>query len=54
MALSKTQEAFITKLRAVGNSELGVALDAPIWTYDDDFDRIEGVRRVNATQIEGD
>jgi hypothetical protein len=33
MALSKTQEAFITKLRAVGNSELGVALDDPICCY---------------------
>jgi hypothetical protein len=33
MALSKTQEAFITKVRAVGNSELGVALDDAICCY---------------------
>lgn len=33
MALSKTQEAFITKVRAVGNSDLGVALDDPICCY---------------------
>lgn len=33
MALSKTQEAFLTKVRAVGNSELGVALDDAICSY---------------------
>jgi len=33
MALSKTQEAFLTKVRAVGNSELGVALDDAIRCY---------------------
>lgn len=33
MALSKTQEAFITKVRAVGNSELGVPLDDPVCCY---------------------
>lgn len=43
------------KAQAWGDDEyvaLALALDAPIWTYDDDFDRIEGVRRVTAAQIE--
>ena len=33
MALSKTQEAFITKVRAVGGGELGVALDDATCSY---------------------
>ena len=44
-----------TKAQAWGDDEyvaLAIALDAPIWTYDDDFGRIEGVRRVTAAQIE--
>jgi len=43
------------KARAGGDDEyvaLALALEAPIWTYDDDFDRIQGVRRVTAAQIE--
>lgn len=43
------------KAQAWGDDEyvaLAIALDAPIWTYDDDFDRIEGLRRVTAAQIE--
>lgn len=43
------------KAQAWGDDEyvaLALALDAPIWTYDDDVDRIEGVRRVTAAQIE--
>ena len=33
MALSKTQEAFLTKVRAIGGGELGVALDDEICSY---------------------
>jgi hypothetical protein len=33
VALSKTQEALITKLKAVGNSELGITLDDEICCY---------------------
>jgi hypothetical protein len=33
MTLSKTQEAFITKVRAVGGGELGVALDDEVCSY---------------------
>lgn len=33
MALSKTQEAFLTKVRAVGGGELGVALDDDACSY---------------------
>jgi hypothetical protein len=33
MALSKTQEAFLTRVRAVGAGELGVALDDAICSY---------------------
>jgi hypothetical protein len=33
LALSKTQEAFLTKLQAVGNSELGVPLDDEVCCY---------------------
>lgn len=45
------------KAQAWGDDEyvaLALALDAPLWTYDDDFDRIEGIRRVTAAQIEGE
>lgn len=45
------------KAQAWGDDEyvaLALALDAPIWTYDDDFERIEGVRRITAAQIEED
>lgn len=45
------------KAQAWGDDEyvaLALALDAPIWTYDDDFDRIERIRRVTAAQIEGE
>lgn len=43
------------KAQAWGDDEyvaLAMALDAPIWTYDDDSGRIEGVRRTTASQIE--
>lgn len=43
------------KAQAWGDDEyvaLAIALDAPIWTYDDDFGRIEGVRRVTASEID--
>jgi len=33
LTLSKTQEAFVTKVRAVGNSEMSVALDDEICSY---------------------
>lgn len=30
---------------------LALALDAPIWTYDDDFDRVRGVNRVGTSAL---
>lgn len=32
---------------------LALALDAGIWTYDHDFDRIQGVRRLRTSEVEG-
>lgn len=31
---------------------LATALGAPVWTYDDDFDRISGIRRITTSDVE--
>lgn len=31
---------------------LALALDAPVWTYDDDFDRVEGIDVTGTTAVE--
>lgn len=33
---------------------LADALDAPIWTYDNDFDRIPGIRRITTSDVAQD
>lgn len=32
---------------------LALALDAPIWTYDDDFRRMKGIRLIGTAEVEG-